>query len=134
MTTEDHQRLRDAEDRDDRDLLQHQREIEWREELAGRGEGEDEDAREQDDERHHRRKAVQEALHPADDADIALVETGDRLVGPLQTALGESRAGLIVAHAAILPTLKEWGRRSPPRERTAAASRQRPDRLSPSRA
>ncbi len=66
-------------DGDDRDLLQHHREIERRQELARRDEGKDHNAAEQDDQWNGCRVLMQEPLHLAHEARMLLVKTGDRL-------------------------------------------------------
>ena len=75
--SEDDERLGDAEHGDDRHLLQHQRQVERREEAAAGEEAEDQHAEDEDEERNRRRIGVEEVLQAAERAAALFLEDRD---------------------------------------------------------
>src|SRR5690606_504653 len=99
---EDHQRLGDAEDADDRHLLEDQRKIERGEELAAGGEGKDQDTDDEDDEGNSGREFMEKTLEPLYERRGLLLEAGHRLIGSLKPAFGKGGAARVLVHSPFL--------------------------------
>src|SRR5438045_2192891 len=81
---ENYKRLGDAEDRNDGDLLEHQRQVEWSEELGADNGAEDEKPEDENDEGNRGREGVEEMLDAAERALLLFLENHGRRINRRQ--------------------------------------------------
>ena len=118
---QDDERLRGADDADDRDLLQDQRQGEGGEELAAEQHAEEDQRQHQHDQRHEGRVAVQDMLDALDRRPVVVLERGD--LGRALPRAPSRIPGIGVLASAIGSTPRLL--RGPLRGRSARAARQR---------